>query len=207
SDIRLANTGFAKTKYLLTFTPTGDDASKPAKQTTIEVDAGGTIALDDIVRNWYGVGSLGEGANGTLEIRPAPGVDVSTTAVSSRTYNVSAQGTLGQFIPAIPFASFIGKAAAGAFPTVLGLQQIAQSADFRTNLGLVEAAGKPATVLVSVFDGIGNNVFSQIINMAAGEQKQLNSFLEANKISLGDGRIEVQVTGGERDLVRLEEAV
>ena len=198
SDIRLANTGFAKTKYLLAFTPTGDDASKPAKQTTIEVDAGGTIALDDIVRNWYGVGSLGEGANGVLEIRPASTLDVSTTAVvSSRTYNVSAQGTLGQFIPAIPFASFIGKAAAGAFPTVLGLQQIAQSADFRTNLGLVEAAGKPATVLVNVFDGIGNNVFSQTINMAAGEQKQLNSFLEANQISLGDGRIEVQVTGGD----------
>ena len=210
SDIRLANTGFSKVKYQLTFTPTGDDASKPAKQTTIEVDAGGTTALDDIVRNWYGVGSLGEAANGVLEIRPLstankggvggvePQVDVAfVTAVSSRTYNVSAQGTLGQFIPAVPFAAFVGKAAANAFPTILGLQQIAQNDAFRTNLGIVEAAGKPATVLVNVFNGSGNNVFSQVVNMAAGEQKQLNSFLSANNVTLADGRIEVQVTGGD----------
>jgi uncharacterized repeat protein (TIGR01451 family) len=207
SDIRLANTGAIKAQYALTFTPTGDDASKPVKQTTIDVDAGGTTALDDIVRNWYGVGSLGEGANGVLEIRPLNiankgGIDTNAdvafvTVVSSRTYNVSAQGTLGQFIPAIPFSSFIGKAIAGAFPTVLGLQQIAQSADFRTNLGLVEAAGKPATVQVTVFDSLGNNVFSQAINMLAGEQKQLNGFLEQNHVALQDGRIEVQVTGGD----------
>ncbi|MEK6371860.1 MAG: hypothetical protein AABO58_04115 [Acidobacteriota bacterium] len=208
SDIRLANTGFQKVKYQLTFAPSGEDISKPVKQTTIEVDAGGTTALDDIVRNWYGVGSLGEGANGVLEIRPLniankggavqPNVDVAfVTAVSSRTYNVSAQGTLGQFIPAVPFASFIGKAAGSGLSTILGLQQIAQNADFRTNLGLVEGAGKPATVQVNVFDGGGNKVLAQTVNLAAGEQKQLNGFLSQNGVTLADGRIEVQVTGGD----------
>lgn len=208
SDIRLANTGFQKVKYQLTFSPSGEDISKPVKQTTIEVDAGGTTALDDIVRNWYGVGSLGEGANGVLEIRPLniankggavqPNVDVAfVTAVSSRTYNVSAQGTLGQFIPAVPFASFIGKAAGSGLATILGLQQIAQNADFRTNLGLVEGAGKPATVQVNVFDGVGNKVLAQTVNLAAGEQKQLNGFLSQNGVTLADGRIEVQVTGGD----------
>jgi fibronectin-binding autotransporter adhesin len=207
SDIRLANTGFTKTKYQLTFTPSGEDASKPVKTTTIDVDAGGTTALDNIVRNWYGVGSLGEAANGVLEIRPLntankggvePQVDVAfATVVSSRTYNVSAQGTLGQFIPAVPFAAFVGKAATNGLPAVLGLQQIAQNDAFRTNLGIVEAGGKPATVLVNVFDGAGKNVFSQSYDFAAGEQKQFNSFLAANNITLADGRIEVQVTGGD----------
>ena len=107
----------------MTFTP--DDAAKGVKQTIISVDSGVTTALDDIIKTWYGVGSLGESANGVLEIRPldnsAKGgpanddVNVSlSTVASSRTYNIasnSVAGTLGQFIPAIPFGNFIGRAA------------------------------------------------------------------------------------------------
>ena len=61
----------------------------------------------------------------------------------------------------------------------------------------MEASGKPATVLVNVFNGAGAKVFSQSVSLAAGEQKQLNSFLGANGITLADGRIEVQVTDGD----------
>src|SRR5437763_13884072 len=34
-----------------------DDAAKGVKQTIIDVDAGVTTALDDIIKTWYGVGS------------------------------------------------------------------------------------------------------------------------------------------------------
>ena len=82
-----------------------------------------------------------------------------TTVASSRTYNVTSNGTLGEFIPAIPFANFIGRVTDPAkLATVLGLQQIRQSNDFRTNLGLVEAAGKPVSVLATVFDPSGKKV-------------------------------------------------
>jgi hypothetical protein len=170
------------------------------KTTTITIAANDTTALDDIVKNWYGLGTLGDSANGALLIVPlsASGkglegnVSINTAVVaSSRTYNVTTNGTLGQYIPAIPFSSFIAKAAAA-----LSLQQIAQNADFRTNLGIVEGSGNPATVLISVFGNDGAKLLEQSLELKANEQKQLNSFLGANGITLDDGRIEVQVTGG-----------
>ncbi|HEX9982410.1 MAG TPA: hypothetical protein VGF69_04025 [Thermoanaerobaculia bacterium] len=198
SDVRITNALPSRMRYLLTFTPAG---GSQVKQTTIDVDAGGTVALDDVVRNWYGFGSLGDSANGLLEIRPAeaqnPNQPLSRVAVaSSRTYNVTANGTLGQYIPAMPFAGFIGRAADGALPSLLSLQQIAQSQAYRTNLGLVEASGQPASVLVNVFNAAGERVLQLPVELEGNEQRQLNSFLAEQKLELTDGRIEVQVTGG-----------
>jgi uncharacterized repeat protein (TIGR01451 family) len=203
SDIRVTNTGTNSAKYQLTFTP--DDSTKAAKQTTITAEGGGTVALDDIVKNWYGVGALGESSNGVLQIAPLDNFgrpatpDVAKAAVaSSRTYNVTAQGTLGQFIPAIPFANFIGKAIdANKSPVILGLQQIAESSAFRTNVGVVEASGQPAEVMLSVFDGNNKKLLDFPMSLKGNEQKQFNSFLAQNKISVADGRIEAKVTGGD----------
>jgi uncharacterized repeat protein (TIGR01451 family) len=205
SDVRLANPTATKQSYALTFTP--DDPTLGVKTTTITVASNDTTALDDIVRNWYGVGDLGESANGVLLIVPSsgnagtsigglvpegtvPNVSVQTVAVaSSRTYNVTSTGTLGQFIPAIPFASFIDKNAAA-----LSLQQVAQNDAFRTNLGLVEGSGSPATVLLSVFSSAGGKLLEQSVDLKPNEQKQLNSFLAANGVTIADGRVEVKVT-------------
>jgi uncharacterized repeat protein (TIGR01451 family) len=205
SDVRVTNTSFDRLRYQLTFTAAGADAQSGVKQTIIEVAPGATTALDDIVRNWYGIGSIGDSANGVLEIHaltdggsPAPPSDGRVTVVSSRTYNATDSGTLGQYIPAIPFAGFIGKAAPDSVAHVLSLQQIAQSTAYRTNLGIVEASGQPASVDVSVFNAAGTKLAAVPFTLAASEQKQLNSFLSTLGINdLADGRIEVQVTSGE----------
>ena len=209
SDIRLANTGGAKLQYALKFTPS-DPTAGGVKTTTINVEGGATTALDDIVRNWYGIGSLGDSANGVLEVRPltpsnkglTPDADLPSvskvTVVSSRTYTTGENGTLGQFIPAIPFSSFIGKATQQAAASVLSLQQIAQSAQYRTNVGIVEGSGQPAAVLVSIFDVTGKKLKDVPLSLKGGEQMQLGSFLAAVGIpSLEDGRIEVKVTSGD----------
>lgn len=192
SDVRLANTTDRGAKYQLVLTPLGATSSSALKQTTVSVEPGATMALDDIIRNWFGIGSLGESSNGTLQITP---VDPSGTAlnalVSSRTYDVTGHGTFGQFIPAVPLSKFVGKG-----PSVLGLQQIAQSESFRTNLGLVEGSGQPASLLISAFDGSGKKVLDVPLDLRGGEQKQLNSFLGQYGVSLPDGRIEVKVTSG-----------
>jgi uncharacterized repeat protein (TIGR01451 family) len=198
SDIRVANVGATPLKFQLTFNPGSGDASTPVKQTTILVDAGATTALDDIVRNWFGVGSLGDSSNGMLYIQPLDGskVSVSTTAVvSSRTYNTqsTSTGTLGQFIPAVPFGNFVGIGG-----SILTLQQIAQSADYRTNLGVVEAGGKPLSTLVSVFDGGGAKLLDLPVALKAGQQQQLNGFLAAAGINnLTNGHIEVKPVSGD----------
>ena len=197
SDIRVANIGAIAQKYNLSF----NNGSSAMKQTTITIGPGTTTALDDFVRNWFGVGPLGDSANGALTIQALdsngkPLLNNIATIVSSRTFNAVGTSTLGQFIPATPFSSFITHAASGP-SSILTLQQIAQSNLFRTNLGLVEAANKAASVVVSVFNGGGTKLLDIPVSLKAGEQKQLNSFLAANGISLTNGHIEVAVTNGD----------
>jgi hypothetical protein len=77
---------------------------------------------------------------------------------------------------------------------VLSLQQIAQSPAYRTNFGLVEAAGEPASVLVHVIDNSGRELAQIPQSLLPSEHLQLNNFLQTNGIALTDGRLEVEVT-------------
>jgi uncharacterized repeat protein (TIGR01451 family) len=200
SDIRIANTSTLSKKVQLIFSA-GSATSLAVKQTTISIDPGSTVAFDDIVRNWFGIGAMNDASNGVLTVQPLDTTgkaDLSiskATVASSRTFNSSALGTLGQFIPAVPIASFISKAPGAA--SILTLQQIAQTDTFHTNLGLVEATGKSASVLVSVFNGAGNKILDLPVTLAAGEQRQLNGFLGTNGITLTNGHIEVQSISGD----------
>jgi uncharacterized repeat protein (TIGR01451 family) len=214
SDIRVANTLTQKVHYQLIFTPAGSDPSKKVQQTTIEIDGNATTALDDIVRNWYGIGALGETAMGVLEIRPldapttpapADATDNLTssftvsTVASSRTYNTTTNGTLGQYTPAIPFGNFIGRGLNNAQqPQVLSLQQVAQSDAYRTNIGVVEASGKPVSLMLTVFAASGARLLDYPVSLNGGEMRQLNGFLAENGLNnVTDARVEVKVLEGE----------
>ena len=198
SDVRVANTSAATQKYQLNFTLSGTDGTQSGQSTTVQIAPGDTMALDDILTSFFGIGSDGSSAAGVLEIRPLTGstsvtttsaVNVQTAVASSRTYNTTPTGTFGQFIPAILFSQFIGNGGGR-----LTLQQVAQSAAFRTNVGLVEGAGEPANVNVHVFDTSGNEVANVPISLLPGEHQQLNSFLATNHIALQEGRLEIEVT-------------
>jgi len=195
SDVRVTNTAPQTMKYQVTFTPSGDNGAASAKQTTIDVDPGKTVALDDILGTWFTSGAL-QGSIGTLEVRPltqlASNVANLLTFASSRTFNATSNGTFGQYIPAIPFANFIGNATSLAKQPILSLQQIAQSDAYRTNLGLVEGSGNPASVLISVFGGDGKNITDFPIALSAGEHTQFS--LAQHNVNVSDGRVEVKVT-------------
>jgi hypothetical protein len=162
------------------------------------------MALDDIMSNFFGIGSEGAGATGMLEIRPLTsgsptppppsGLTSIQTVASSRTYSTSAQGTFGQYIPAMSFSQFIEKPSDTAFSGVLTLQHLAQSAAYRTNLGLVEGAGESANVIVHVFNDAGSELAAAPVSLMPGEHKQLNYFLARYGITASDARIEVEVT-------------
>lgn len=197
SDIRLANVSSQPMKYLLNFTPTATDGTQTGNTTTIQVDPGATTALDDLLTSFFGTASDGS-STGMLEIRPltttsssslfssVPSSNLATVA-SSRTYNFTSAGTFGQFIPAIPFSQFVGQG------SVLSLQQIAQSANYRTNFGLLEAAGEPAAVIIHVFDKSGNSIADIPESLLPSEHLALNGLLAANNITLDDGRVEIEV--------------
>jgi putative Ig domain-containing protein len=198
SDIRLANVSAQPQSYLINFTPTATDGTQTGTTTTIQVDPGQTAALDDLLSSFFGTAADGSAA-GMLEIRPLTTTSTSsifsavpssalTSVASSRTYNVTPQGTFGQFIPAIPFSQFVGKG------SILSLQQIAQSAAYRTNFGLLEASGEPATVVFHVFDKDGNSIADIPQSLLPSEHLALNGLLAAHSITLDDGRVEVEVT-------------
>jgi hypothetical protein len=203
SDVRLANVSAQTMKYLLNFTPAASDGTLTGNSTQIQVDPGATMALNDIMANFFG----STGTVGTLEIRPLTSTTTTsafgsttplgqslTTVVSSRTYNNTPNGTYGQFVPAIPFAQFIAKSPDSTQKQILSLQQIAQSTAFRTNVGVVEGAGEPVSVLLSVFDNAGNLLGQIPESLPPGGFLQFDHVLQDNGITLTDGRIEVEVT-------------
>jgi uncharacterized repeat protein (TIGR01451 family) len=207
SDVRVTNTSSKLLQYQVTFTPSGGNGLAGGKQTTFSIEPGRTIALDDVLRTWFGTG--GDSSIGTLEIRPltqtaatTPGVALRglpnlATFASSRTFNLTANGTFGQYIPAVPFANFIGVAGIGGGASSLSLQQIAQSVRYRTNLGIVEGSGQPASLMVKVFGETGQKLTEFPVQLKGGEHTQLNAFLASNGIStLNDGRVEISVIGG-----------
>ncbi len=165
-----------------------------------------------MVKQWYGLGSLpGEGATGVLEIRPlgttgagkgAQAIPVTRTLVSlasSRTYNKTSQGTLGEYIPALPFASFVGGGTpAGGQKSILSLQQLAQSSAYRSNLGVVEASGQPVNLEIRFYDGEGAKILTVPLSLKAGEHRQLNQVLAANGLTnVTTARAEVEVLSGD----------
>ncbi|HEU4886888.1 MAG TPA: IPT/TIG domain-containing protein [Thermoanaerobaculia bacterium] len=207
SDVRVANTSPNLMTYQLTFRPTGPAGIAEGRQTTFSIESGVTVALDDVLRGWFGTGS--NNVLGTLEVRPLTqsttesysggftGLPNFATFASSRTFNATANGTFGQSIPAIPFANFVGSALAGGTAPVLSLQQIANSDRYRSNLGIVEGSGQPVSLLVSVFGGDGAKLTSFPVNLNGGEHTQLNGFLANQGIRVDDGRVEVSVVSGE----------
>ena len=204
SDVRITNTSPQVQRYQLTFTPTGENGLAGGKQATIDVEPSRTVAMDDVLRTWFGSGSAS--VLGTMEIRPltkssnatsssaVKGLGNFVTFASSRTFNMTSNGTFGQHIPAIPFANFIARGGDPNKSTVLSLQQIAQSSSFRTNLGFVEGSGTPADLLVTVFGDDGKKMTDFTVALAGGQHLQMGSFLAQRGMTVKDGRIEVKVT-------------
>ncbi|HUJ13870.1 MAG TPA: hypothetical protein VL284_08800 [Thermoanaerobaculia bacterium] len=209
SDVRLTNAGAASTSYQLTYTPQGTDATQSSKQTTITIDPGQTIALNDILNDFFGVGSTGQAndqGQGALEIRPLNSSSNQNYA-SSRTFTFNAKGTFGQFIAAIPFSTFATKAALVPIPgrpaptgtPSLSLQQVACCVgSFRTNLGIAEGSGTPANGHINLYDVNGTQLGSVPYSLLPGEQLQKPLGPPSNPNSwllpeVADGRIEVTV--------------
>ncbi|MFZ2489932.1 MAG: hypothetical protein WA208_00470 [Thermoanaerobaculia bacterium] len=201
SDVRVTNTSAETRKYQLSFVPSGEPGITAGMQTTVDVESGATVALDDVLKTWFASGT--QSVTGTLEIRPLSQAKVNAapagtlqnllTFASSRTFNATSQGTFGQHVPAIPFAKFLGK---GSTDAVLSLQQIAQSEHYRTNLGFVEGSGEPASLLVSVFGKGATKVLEFPVELKGGQHLQLNSVLAQKGVTVDDGRVEVKVTSG-----------
>ncbi|MBW3563578.1 MAG: tandem-95 repeat protein [Acidobacteria bacterium] len=213
SDVRLSNVGSTAQKYQLNFTPSSTDGTREGQSTTIDVKPGSSVALNDLLANWFG--AVEENASGLLEIRPLKATTSSSigglaavasggpaSLASSRTYNFTPEGTFGHYVPAIRFDQFVGTTVPeGETKPVLSMQQIAQSSAFRTNLGLVEASGNATTAQVTIFSASGAQLGQFLVPMQAGSHVQLNAVLAQNNIFVENGRIEVEAVEGDGKLM------
>jgi hypothetical protein len=193
SDVRIANTSTQPITYQLSFTPSGTNGTQVGKQTTLTIAAKDSKGLDDIVKAWYGSGLLGESGLGTLEIRPLNGASPLATFASSRTYAISNAGTLGQFIPAIPLDAFVGNVSENPLAK-LSLQQIANSAAYRTNIGFVEGSGQGVSMQVKLLDGNGTVLQSVTRTLQPYQHEQVSLASVFGNVPVTDGRLEVSVT-------------
>ena len=205
SDVRLTNAGAQPVTYQVTMSSTVNSVVS-SKATVVTVGSQETTALNDIVKNFFGLGATGASTDvgfGALEIHPIDSGSLLTFA-ASRTYVSQSNGTLGQFIAAVPFSKFASKiqspivipgTGGTSSITKLSLQQVSQSARFRTNVGLAEGSGQPASGVIHIFDAAGNNLKDVAFSLLPGEQKQMNGFISANGIpTLTDGRLELEIT-------------
>jgi len=96
-------------------------------------------SLDNTLASTFGVTNAG----GTIHVTTATAQPL---VVTGRTYNVTSNGTFGQLANAVTSADAIGQ---GDRP--LQILQAEDSVRQRTNLGLFEVTGKPATVEVTLF--------------------------------------------------------
>lgn len=204
SDVRLTNASTSAVTYQVTMTPTQTDATTSSKVTQITVSGQSTIALNDIVKNFFGYGATADPQDigfGSLEIRPLNTSSLLTYA-SSRTYASTVTGTFGQYIAAMPFTRFATQRLSGIpIPgeitpsTLLSLQHVAQSSKFRTNLGIVEGAGESASGRIRVFDTLGTLLREVPFSLLPGEHRQMNRFIEvdAGIPTLENGRIEIVI--------------
>lgn len=190
SDARLLNSGPRPLRYQLTFVPSGTDGTKAAQSTSVQVNGGSSIALNDLLASFFGAGN----SFGSLEIRPvvsagdfAPPGDV--TFASSRTYALTALGTAGQFIPALSLSKF------GLPNATQLLAQVAQRGAFRTNVGLVELGAQPASGVLNFFDKSGLSLGSISFNLLPREHVQLDSLVTSSNVLAQAARIEIVPSG------------
>lgn len=181
SDVRIFNASAAKVDAQLTFvSQTGGVQTKPLTLGPNEVKQ-----LDNLLQTTFGITNDG----GALHISTATAANLIATA---RTYNLTTNGTYGQFISAVTPND---AAALGTRP--LQLLQIEESDRYRTNVGLAEVSGQPARVEVTVVPPDSKVSAVVQLDLGANEFRQLSQILkQVGMENTYNARVSVQVISG-----------
>ncbi len=164
SDVRVYNPGAEIVSLDLELRPEHGTGGNTEVRSVL-LDPGRVLALDDVVGSLFGltrsVGSLRIAVKGG----PAP------LLVTSRTYNLTPNGTYGQFIPSMSTGFGPGSSAAVA--------HLASTAEFRTNIGVCEVGGGSVTVRYALKDGDGVTEGVGSVSLGPYEMIQVNGLSAA----------------------------
>jgi hypothetical protein len=135
SDIRLYNAGSTPVSAQLQYYAQNDPAN--ARTIVRTIQPGQVDVIDSALQTLYSMSNSG----GSVVVTTAGATNL---IASARTYNQTANGTYGQFIPAVTTGEGVG-----AGERALQILQVEESERFRTNLGIFELTGNPVTVEIS----------------------------------------------------------
>ena len=158
------------------------------QRVTYNLNAGLTVRYSDMVLAQFSF----EGS-GALRITPTGG----RLVVTSRTYNQTATGTYGQFVPGLPEDQAIVYGAQGR------LVQLSQSTStttgYRTNVGFVNATNMPIHVDAQLFTSTGAALGTVGCDLQAYDYQQIDRiFTKVPAASVADGFavLKTTTTGG-----------
>jgi hypothetical protein len=133
------------------------------------------------------VGQLGGSGSGALEVRADQ-----PFAITSRTYNQSANGTFGQGYDARTTAQGLGA------EQIAWLPHLSENSSYRSNIGLTNTGTSPASVTVELYDGSGVSLTSYGVTLKPGEWKQETQPFrtKAGQTAMTRGYAKVMVSSG-----------
>ncbi len=114
--------------------------------------------------------------------------------ITSRTYNLAAQGSYGQGIDGIS-----PEVGVGVGSTVF-LQQLQQNPTFRTNIGVLNLGSQPATVTISLYSQDGSSIGNFVLSIPAQDLVQDSQPFAARfaRQDVGGGIARIDIDQGSR---------
>jgi hypothetical protein len=156
----------------------------------VTINPGEVKALDNVVQTFFSHAAPPPASvSGALHVSLA---NAAPLVVTSRTYNQTANGTLGQFIPAVTSADTVGIS-----DRALNILQVEESVHYRTNLGVAEVTGKPATIEISVILPDSKVTPKVQLTLAPYEAVQFPVISNLNLGATYNARISLRVVDGE----------
>ncbi|MCU0302630.1 MAG: beta-lactamase family protein [Thermoanaerobaculales bacterium] len=178
TDLGLLNADAAEpASAIVTYHPAGG----PDVSLELVLEAGEHRVLADVV------GLLGSTGSGSLEVTADRPV-----LVSSRTYNLSAAGSFGQYLDGLDAARLVGDG------DTVWLAQLQQNQDFRTNIGVLNTGPEQTVLRLELRDGAGAELATAQRTIPAGGRLQLQEPFRriAGRTDIADGYAVVEVISG-----------
>ncbi len=144
TDLELLNPGSERSTVTVALLRAGQSNVSPT-QKTINIEAGRTARYSDVLSSLFGY-------SGAAALRISNSVGM--VAVTSRTYNLTANGTYGQFVGGVLSPAAINAGQEGRLIQLT--HNRATDSGFRTNIGFVNATGGPITIDVEMYAADGS---------------------------------------------------
>lgn len=182
TDLKINNSSNSSSTFRIFYLPTQSN-NATALSTDFILQASQTLSIPNILKILFG---LSEGV-GCILVLP---LNDSSLLITSRTYNLTTNGTYGQFIKGYPLSSFIGTGGKGY---LLGLQKDQR---MRTNVGF-NSLSEGAKLKISLYKGDGTHLASSEKTLLPNSHLQINDiFADLNVQGNSNSYAVVEVISG-----------